>query len=236
MKKVLLYSGGMDSWLIDKLWKPDIRLYVNMHTEYSTNEISKLQKDVIIIDFPLNMWERTDSIIPLRNLYLLMIACNYTMDEDIELCYGATFGDRSKDQSEKFQLDAEALLNYLYLPQSWIPNGKKIKIITSFQKLTKREMLEMYIEQGGTLDECFEKSLSCYHPNNSNKPCWNCKPCFRKFVAFDTLGYEFNKEVIRRNMIYAKDHILPELSSGIYRCPEEDKDVRAIISKYKELI
>lgn len=23
-KKVLLYSGGMDSWLIDKIWKPDV--------------------------------------------------------------------------------------------------------------------------------------------------------------------------------------------------------------------
>ena len=34
-KKVLLYSGGMDSWLIDKLWKPDIRLYVDMNTRYS---------------------------------------------------------------------------------------------------------------------------------------------------------------------------------------------------------
>lgn len=27
-KKVLLYSGGMDSWLIDKIWKPDVKLYV----------------------------------------------------------------------------------------------------------------------------------------------------------------------------------------------------------------
>lgn len=25
-KKVLLYSGGMDSWLIDKIWKPDVKL------------------------------------------------------------------------------------------------------------------------------------------------------------------------------------------------------------------
>ena len=40
-KKVLLYSGGMDSWLIDKLWKPDIRLYVDMNTRYSKrNEAS----------------------------------------------------------------------------------------------------------------------------------------------------------------------------------------------------
>ena len=57
MKKVLLYSGGMDSWLIDKLWKPDIRMYVDMHTKYSYKEIAKIKKfglDVKIVDFPLN--------------------------------------------------------------------------------------------------------------------------------------------------------------------------------------
>ena len=30
MKKVLLYSGGLDSWLIDKLWNPDFKLYIDI--------------------------------------------------------------------------------------------------------------------------------------------------------------------------------------------------------------
>ena len=38
-KKVLLYSGGMDSWLIDKIWKPDVKLYVDMGTKYSQPQI-----------------------------------------------------------------------------------------------------------------------------------------------------------------------------------------------------
>ena len=46
MKKVLLYSGGLDSWLISQIWKPDMRLYVNMHTEYSQQEIDRLPQDV----------------------------------------------------------------------------------------------------------------------------------------------------------------------------------------------
>jgi 7-cyano-7-deazaguanine synthase in queuosine biosynthesis len=237
MKKILLYSGGMDSWLIDKLWNPDLRLYVDMHTKYSESEIQKIKKqnsDVLIVDFPLGQWERDDAIIPLRNLYLLMVVCNITGDEDIELCYGATAGDRSKDQSLEFQHKAEELLNYLYQPQSWIPNGKNIKIITEFRQYTKAQMLQMYLDKGGTLEEAFNGSLSCYHPDENLKECWNCKPCFRKFVAFAYCGYEFDKDIIDKNMKYIKEHIAPELEDGIYRCPDEDNEIRTVIAKYDE--
>ena len=116
MKKILLYSGGMDSWLIDKIWKPDMKVYVNMHTRYSETEIKKLSSDVKIVDFPLGQWERDDAIIPLRNLYLIMIICNITNDEDIEICIGATAGDRVLDKSLQFRDKCEDILNYLYQP------------------------------------------------------------------------------------------------------------------------
>lgn len=80
MKKVLLYSGGMDSWLIDKIWKPDVKLYIDMKTRYSEEEIKRLPNDVIIEQLDLGKWERTDAIIPLRNLYLVMLATNYGDD------------------------------------------------------------------------------------------------------------------------------------------------------------
>ena len=53
MTKVLLYSGGVDSWLINKLWKPDIKLYININGAYNKEEIKHLPPDVIIIDFLL---------------------------------------------------------------------------------------------------------------------------------------------------------------------------------------
>ena len=39
-KKVLLFSNGMDSWLIDKLWKPDVKIYIDIEGSYSEKEIS----------------------------------------------------------------------------------------------------------------------------------------------------------------------------------------------------
>lgn len=89
-KKVLLYSGGMDSWLIDKIWKPDVKLYVDMGTKYSQEEIKRLPADVVVEKLDLSKWEREDKIIPLRNMYLIGIATNYGN----EICLGATAGDR----------------------------------------------------------------------------------------------------------------------------------------------
>ena len=42
-KKVLLYSGGTDSWLIDKIWKPDVKLYIDIHGRYSEFEKKLLE-------------------------------------------------------------------------------------------------------------------------------------------------------------------------------------------------
>ena len=44
--KVLLFSGGSDSVLISYLYKPDLLVYVNMHTRYSEEEISKKLKTI----------------------------------------------------------------------------------------------------------------------------------------------------------------------------------------------
>ena len=135
MKKVLLYSGGMDSWLIDKIWQPDKKIYINMHTRYSEQEIKKikaLNTDVEIIDFPLGQWERDDKIIPLRNLYLPMVVCNITGTEDVDICLGATAGDRVLDKSKEFVEKANDLLNYLY---QLLYRSKNLNFVLNLQLL-----------------------------------------------------------------------------------------------------
>ena len=88
--KVMLYSGGMDSWLISRLWKPDVKLYINIDGDYSKEEIKKLPKDVKIVDFPLlGKFELPNKFVPLRNLYFLMIASHFGN----KVCLGAMAGD-----------------------------------------------------------------------------------------------------------------------------------------------
>ena len=50
MKKVLLYSGGMDSWLISKICKPDVKLFVDMGTNSCQGVLTRLDSDVTIVN------------------------------------------------------------------------------------------------------------------------------------------------------------------------------------------
>ena len=52
-KKVLLYSGGMDSWLIDKIWKPDIKLFIDINTNSSNAELEHLP--VLLVEGDLGL-------------------------------------------------------------------------------------------------------------------------------------------------------------------------------------
>lgn len=238
MKKVLLYSGGMDSWLMSKLWKPDIKLYVDMKTRYSENELARIRKepDVQVVEFPLGQWEREDAIIPLRNLYLAMVACNVTGSEDVEILIGATAGDRVLDKSPEFVDKATDLLAYLYTPQHWIPEGKKVKVCIDYKQYTKTDLLKMFKKQGGDLEEAFTRSFSCYNPVDGHE-CWHCKPCFRKFTAFSEAGYEFSDEVARTVCSYIKTDILPDIEAGTYgRGEKEEHDIVDVYNKYKHLL
>lgn len=238
MKKVLLYSGGMDSWLMSKLWKPDIKLYVDMKTRYSENELARVRKEpgVQVVEFPLGQWEREDAIIPLRNLYLAMVACNVTGSEDVEILIGATAGDRVLDKSPEFVNKATDLLSYLYTPQHWIPEGKKVRVCIDYKQYTKTDLLKMFKEQGGDLEEAFTRSFSCYDPVDGHE-CWHCKPCFRKFTAFSEAGYEFSDDVARTVCSYIKTDILPDIEAGTYgRGEKEEHDIVDVYNKYKHLL
>ena len=232
MKKILLYSGGSDSWLIDKLWRPDEKVYVDMKTRYSSDEIKKQDKSVNIIEFPLGKYERDDAIIPLRNLYLPMVICNEYPNQDLDICLGATAGDRVLDKSYVFADSASALLTYLYSPQHWIPKGRRIHINIDFKKYTKTQLLKMYIEQGGNIETAFNSSFSCYEPNNG-KECWHCKPCFRKFVSFALNGMKFNKEIVETVISYINSEILPDILNGTYGRAQEEKEIMQVLQLYK---
>lgn len=228
-KKVLLYSGGLDSWLIDKLWKPDVKLYVDMNTKYSLSECFNLPKDVKRENLDLGKWEREDAIIPLRNLYLLMLASNY----GDEITMGCLAGDRSLDKTYEFSEKSEELLNYLYSPQWWIPEGRKIKINTYFKQFTKTELLKKYLDEGGNIEQAWKESFSCYNPTGLDV-CYNCKPCQRKFITFAELGYIDESWLPKIIPAIGRD-MIPYIKAGTYgRGEKEESTILNIYERYKE--
>lgn len=209
MKKVLLYSGGMDSWLISKIWKPDVLLYIDIHGRYSKEERKRLPSNAVIVDMPfLGEQEQDDSFIPMRNLYFLMIASHY----GDTLCLGATLGDGSKDKSTKFLEETEATLKDLWDDKKC---HKNISVETRFSKMSKGQIIDEYLQLAGTLEEIKEQTFSCYTPVNGHE-CMNCYPCFRKFAMLYSRGCEYTKEERRKIYEYVKREVIPTKEQGGY--------------------
>ena len=233
--KVLLYSGGTDSWLIEKLWKPDKKIYINIHGFYSQDEINKLPQDVEVIDFPfLGTVEELDTnFVPLRNLYFLMIASNY----GDEICYGATRSDRgSKDKCEEFVDMAQDIFNYCLIGNSFTKD-RHITICKDFVKLNKFEIIQKYLDNGGTIKEFVEDSFSCYHSNNGIE-CMHCKQCYKKFLEAYYFNYNYPDNVKQEMINYLKTNVIPKNNyEGTYFTEREGEGVymeQAVDRLFKE--
>ncbi len=198
-KKVLLYSGGMDSYMISKLERFDTLLYIDIGGSYSQAEISKLPEEVTVVKLDLSAYEREDKIVPLRNLLFCEIATNY----GDRIFLGATAGDRVLDKTHQFAAMTSNLLSYLYQKQHWTEE-RNISIELPYKNMTKSQMIQKYLEGGGELTRVANESFSCYHPRAlvGNACCFYCKPCFRKYVALKGAGFKFQPWTEERMLDY----------------------------------
>ena len=232
--KVLLYSGGTDSWLIDKLWKPDIKIYIDVGGRYSKEEIERLPKDVKVVEFKYlgTLEEPESAYIPLRNLYFIMIASNY----GDEICLGAVKGDQgNKDKTVEFMEMSENIINYC-LDTKYAIN-KKVHVTKEFIRLSKYELVQMYMDNGGTIEEFIRNTFSCHHPVE-DKECFRCKACYRKFLVGYYFDFKYTDEQ-KRNMInYLKENVIPyNKYSGTYfteRRGEGEYAAKAVDRLFKE--
>ncbi len=179
-KKVLLYSGGMDSYIISKLEKFDTLLYIHTGSKYADLEVEFLKKQGIDVTvdrrLDLSDVEMMSALVPLRNLFFAMIGTYY----GDEIVLGATSGDRSTDKDDFFAEKTSELLSRIY-SKSWWSEGRNINLNLKYKKWTKKQLVDEYIKRGFSIDELIEKSMSCYTPVNG-KQCGQCKPCVRKWL------------------------------------------------------
>lgn len=226
-KKVLLYSGGMDSWLIDKLWKPDKKIYIDIGGRYSQAEKRRLPKDVEIVEMGvLGRFELDNLYVPMRNLIFLEIA---SLFGDI-VCLGATLGDGGVDKDEQFLLNVDKLLKEQWnAPKCY----KDISVETAFSRLSKGDLLDEYARNGGDLQRVKEESFSCYE---GDKPCYSCMPCFRKFAPLYVRGVEYSKEEKEKMYRYIQDVVIPGKYDGTYftRRRGESGDLISCVNKLRK--
>lgn len=206
---VLLYSGGLDSFIAAALMDPDVLLHVDTGTAYGDVERRKIQVPTGMEDrlvriemLDLGQWERKeDLILPGRNAHLVLAGAQYG---DIVML-GATAGDRTNDKNEKFAKLMTKLLQHMYDVQWWLPEGRKPRVLLPLKDKTKRQLVREYRKQGFRDADLINKTFSCYYPKD-DEPCARCKPCVRKWVAlwaegldpgFDSLEYAIT---VRRQM------------------------------------
>jgi len=236
-KSVLLFSGGMDSLIMNYLLKPDVLLVIPHGNKYEKKEmecISTLikkkiidKKKVVFDDsLQLGQYERDDAIIPNRNLYFVTLATHY--GETIYL--GSVYGDRSLDKSKVFFKKCEDMFNYLFQDQHWC-KGRTFSISAPFKNLTKTELVKLYLSKKGSEDALLE-SYSCY--DGKNKPCGVCKPCCRKNVALTNNNIKTNNYFVSE--FYEAEwfkKLLPLIKKNKYR-GREDSEILKAVKKLKD--
>lgn len=185
LTSVLLYSGGVDSYCTAALYQPDVLLHVNTGTRYGDAEAAMLRTPPGMEDRlqsvsfrDLAQWERDDVILPARNAHLVLAAAQYGNI----IMLGATANDVIGDKSQLFAHRMTLLLQELYAPQWWLPDGSYKRVELPIKQYTKRQLVAAYLAAGLDGAALAWLTFSCYEPNGM-EPCLRCKPCTRRYTA-----------------------------------------------------
>jgi len=232
-KTVLLFSGGMDSLMINTLLRPDILLNVNMNSTYDAREretfpnlISEFKQgeNYIYLDkeLDLGIYERDDAIVPNRNAHLVLLASHY--GETIWL--GSVNGDRSFDKDEIFYHHMETLLNHMWQKQHWTEE-RRFTVSSPFKDRTKTDLVEEYLMKAGQPQFLLD-SYSCYE--GDQKHCGHCKACFRKWVALENNGIVTGERYWKEAPWDAPwlEEVLYQIYNGGYRGAEDSDIIHAL--------
>lgn len=221
--EVLLFSGGMDSLIAWHLLGKPKTLYIDLKHKYSKQErdiVSELIPSTIIREFDLSPFEESDANIPLRNLYLAMLAVNL----DFNYIWLIVQKDEMSipDRSAYFLNTASYFLSYL--------SNKGVNINTPFSHMDKIRMVENYLRKGGD-PELLKRTWACYHPVGYSH-CGDCPACFRRFVAMKLNGiYESWHKKVQKSKV-AEDYKEKALNS--YYSEERNRNILKALGELNE--
>jgi 7-cyano-7-deazaguanine synthase in queuosine biosynthesis len=184
---ILLFSGGLDSFIAYHYLNKPKTLYVNLGHRYAVHEIEVVRKLVpdTAIDNRLNLaeFERRDANIPLRNVLLVSVASYY--DKDVVLVVQK--GEMNiPDRSPYFFNEYARFLTCMW--------GDRVTLTTPFFNMTKTEMVRWYMNNVKIQDSLLS-TRSCY--SAGDLPCGNCSACFRRWVALtnNDLSEEYENDI-----------------------------------------
>ena len=211
---VLLYSGGLDSFLLKKYAntyykEAEIKcIYYKHGAESEEQEIKRLPGfvEVLSIDWlgrkrkPLP--KKDDPFagaiyIPGRNLvFSVLAACQELPDE---IWMGTVFDEdnfKGTDKNKRFRVETSKLLSYVLSP---FIGSVKIRFPFVEEKWTKNDCVYWALNNGVVKDEII-RTVSCWNQQDE-KPCGVCKQCFKRHLVFllNDIHQEHIKHPIKSN-------------------------------------
>lgn len=201
-KEVLLYSGGLDSFLtfqyLKKLNHNVDLVYFDSHAKCCEAELQlfsdSLFKEVIgNVEVRDELFfkdiEQDDAFIPNRNV--LAIICAQGLRNYDVIYLGSSLSDRVNDNNKIVFDKISDLLSHMY--------DKKITVTSPFFDIHKCDIMKDFIENDWnnlipryTINVIADElTFSCYDPSYDGKwkECQCCPACFRKRVVFNYCGY-----------------------------------------------
>lgn len=209
---ILLFSGGIDSYIAyHYLGKPPT-LYFNLNTRYSIKEmrvVKRLIPDTIIekcIDFK-DKEDPITAFIPYRNLHLALLANQYS---DTIVIAGVK-DDRVNDKNEVVFQKFSKLMSDM--------TNKKIMVMSPFWGSTKEQIVGWYLKNGG-IKEALLSTISCYSSEDILF-CGKCPACFRKWCALKANGID--------DLIFTNDKLMwnyyDKAVEGSYYDPDRNRNI-----------
>ena len=190
-QRILLFSGGLDSYILWHLLDRPDPVYVRYGHKYQEREldtIAALQEiepklQVAFLDGPgIGSLEQPDGHIPHRNLLLVTTAAA-NMDPAI-IYLGALRGEASRDKSYRFLRRTTRLLSLCEHP---------VKVLSPSKRYTKTQLVALFARQFPEKLERLSVTRSCYA--DTGLPCGRCVACFKRWVAMTNNGIEEAYEV-----------------------------------------
>jgi len=238
-KTVLLYSGGLDSYCIRLLAKPDVCLYVRVGVASSIIEYERVrhafrtfdeETHTLIFD-ELSMFELSNKIVPARNCHLAMLGLNYGNI----VMLGATAGDTTHDKDNAWAVMMTSLMRYVMQRGKQPPvldDLRRLSITVPYIDTTKRELVTAVLNKRlATVEEIMTKSYSCYSGDMRGMPeeCGVCRSCIRKYVAVRAATKRDDIHTFFKNDPRQSLRELYTYSFSIGRCEQELLDIAEVM-------
>lgn len=190
MSKVLLSSGGMDSFLLAH--EPELKgaahVFVNIGQKYLAKERTSAKlvanscgaEFIEVITNQIAKYEHESGIIPLRNAEMLLCAAQHGE----QIYFGVIADEINSDKSPEFVAAIQETMNISHKAQYWT-EGKQFQILTPFREFTKTQLVQRYHDNGGSLPKLLT-SVSCYDAGSHH--CGRCASCFKRWVALTNVS------------------------------------------------